>query len=353
MSVKAVETMQLSSIDLSQTSTVPREVLTGDCPVLLTGLVNNWPLTQKSLESFDSAIEYLLSMYNGKTTLACKGANKDEGRFFYNESITELNYQTIRMRVDEVLEAIRSGINNPESDNYYIPSNPSENHFPGFMSENAISIPFFASEKDNDKHALANKIVPNLWIGGKTTASCHFDVNKNVACCTTGKRKFTLFPPEQGKNLYPGPFEITPGGPVISMVNFKSPDFEQFPRFKTALKFAQEVTLNPGDAIYIPPLWWHHVEGLDAFNILVNYWWDEAPRFLGSPINALHDAMLSIRDRSDAEKQAYKALFDYYVFSDAETSHMHLPEHAKGILAELDETKARKLRALVISRLNK
>ena len=33
----------------------------------------------------------------------------------------------------------------------------------------------------------------------------------------------------------------------------------------------------PGDAIYIPPLWWHHVESLGQFNVLVNYWYRTGP----------------------------------------------------------------------------
>lgn len=340
--------MQILTLDLSNTDTVPREVISGDQPVIMRGLASHWPLTIKSGISNDAVFDYLLSFYNGKTTLASWGASKDKGRFFYKEDLSGLNYTTARMPIDKVFEEIKKSISDENHDNYYIPSNPSETHFPGFMQENTIRLP---ANQDADSTEL--KIVPNLWIGAKTTATCHYDLHKNVACCTTGQRKFTLFPPEQGKNLYPGPFEITPGGPVISMVDFTAPNLAQHPRFAHALKVAQEVILYPGDAIYIPPLWWHHVEGMAAFNILVNYWWDEAPPYLGSPMNALHHAMLSIRDRSESEKQAWKALFEYYVFADAEFSHAHLPEHAKGILAELDENTARRLRALVIDRLNR
>jgi hypothetical protein len=348
MTLNMKNTRQVASIDLAQTQSVPPDALNGYAPVLLKSLVSHWPMTQKSQASIDQAMDYLLSFYNGKPTMACKGSAQDKGRFFYNDEVSQLNYTSRKLAVDEILLAIREGIGNELSDNYYIPSNPSESHFPGFMQQNNINIPLNSPAK----HPGVT-IVPNLWIGGKTIASCHYDVHKNIACCTTGKRRFTLFPPEQIRNLYPGPFEITPGGPVISMVDFSEPDFEKHPRFREALEHAHVVELSPGDALYIPPLWWHHVEGLDDFNILVNYWWDEAPRYLGSPMNALHDAMLSIRDRSTEEKQAWKDIFDYYVFGQVEQSHQHLPENAKGILAPLDENTARKLRALVINRLNK
>ena len=31
--------------------------------------------------------------------------------------------------------------------------------------------------------------------------------------------------------------------------------------------------LQPGDALYIPSLWWHHVESIGVLNTMVNYWW--------------------------------------------------------------------------------
>ena len=37
--------------------------------------------------------------------------------------------------------------------------------------------------------------------------------------------------------------------------------------------------LQPGDAIFIPSLWWHQVESLSAVNGLVNYWWTDTALF--------------------------------------------------------------------------
>jgi oxalate decarboxylase/phosphoglucose isomerase-like protein (cupin superfamily) len=60
------------------------------------------------------------------------------------------------------------------------------------------------------------------------------------------------------------------------MVHVTAPDFDKFPRFADALDSAEEAELSPGDAIFIPRDWFHHVESLERFNILVNYWWDAA-----------------------------------------------------------------------------
>jgi hypothetical protein len=102
-------------------------------------------------------------------------------------------------------------------------------------------------------------------------------MSNNIAVCAVGHRRFTLFPPDQVANLYPGPLEPTPGGQVVSMVDFDAPDFDHHPRFRDALAAAQVAELEPGDVLVYPALWWHQVEALDPFNVLVNYWWNAAP----------------------------------------------------------------------------
>jgi hypothetical protein len=146
---------------------------------------------------------------------------------------------------------------------------------------------------------------------------------------------------------------MTPGGQVVSMVDFDAPDFERFPRFKDALAAAQVADLEPGDVLVYPALWWHQVEALDPFNVLINYWWNAAPGFMDTPMNTLLHGLLSLRDRPDFEKQAWKKLFDYYVFGPADRAGAHLPEGARGDLGPMDDRKARRLRAYLLNRLNR
>ena len=75
-----------------------------------------------------------------------------------------------------------------------------------------------------------------------------------------------------------GPKHPTPAGTPVSMVHVTAPDLTSYPRYKTALAVALEAELKPGDAIFIPADWFHHVETLDSFNVLVNYWWPESRR---------------------------------------------------------------------------
>ena len=69
-------------------------------------------------------------------------------------------------------------------------------------------------------------------------------------------------------------------------------------------------------------------------------------------ITLLH-ALLSLRDRSEPEKRAWRELFEYYVFGPADLAGRHLPEAARGNLGPMDDVRARRLRALVLSRLNR
>ena len=85
------------------------------------------------------------------------------------------------------------------------------------------------------------------------------------------------------------------------------------PEAQAAVAQAQVAELEPGDALFVPSMWWHHVEGLAPFNILLNYWWRDTPRWLGQPQDALNHAMLAIRDLPAADK-AIRALVFHGLF---------------------------------------
>ena len=137
------------------------------------------------------------------------------------------------------------------------------------------------------------------------------------------------------------------------MVDFSSPDLERFPRFAEALDNAQVAELEPGDAVFVPSLWWHHVEGLAPFNVLVNYWWRDAPSYLGQPEDALFHAILALRDLPGADKARWRALFDHYVFTNGADVTQHLPPEARGILAPLDAETAGQIRAKLLRSLSR
>jgi hypothetical protein len=111
--------------------------------------------------------------------------------------------------------------------------------------------------------------------------------------------------------------------------------------------------LGPGDAIFIPSMWWHHIEALDAFNVLVNYWWRQSPAYMDSPIGALMLAIMTVRELPPAQRAAWENLFRHYVFEADETTAAHIPEKSRWSLGPLNEEAVREMRARLLARLNR
>jgi hypothetical protein len=314
-------------------------------PVILRNLVGDWPLVKIGLESTIKSMEYIKSFYREKKIVSYKGKSEIKGRFFYNEDLTALNFESRILKLDEFLDEVASMLDRTDAPSLYIGSSSIDTYLPGFRAENDLAL--------NSPMFDANPPLASIWLGNKTVAAAHYDLSNNMACCAVGRRRFTLFPPEQIDNLYPGPLEPTPGGQVVSTVDFQNPDFSRHPRFKAAMEAGQVADLFPGDLLFYPSMWWHQVEALDGFNVLINYWWNTSPAYVDTPANTLLHALLSLRERPVHEKAAWRAVFEYYIFGPKENASDHLPEHARGILNGLDDVTAKRLRATLLNRLNR
>ncbi|MFC3549888.1 cupin-like domain-containing protein [Lysobacter cavernae] len=318
------------------------ELLASGQPAVLRGVARDWGLVQAGSPSMQAAMDYLQRFYNGQPVTYSWGAPDIAGRPFYTDDYSDLNFEVKRGGLDQVLGDIAVHADDARPPTYYVASLPIDSRLPGLREANDLGL-----------GGQGIDAPPSIWIGNRVTASCHYDALNNIACCAVGRRRFTLFPPEQIDNLYPGPLEPTPGGQAVSVVDFDAPDLERHPRFRHALAAGQSAVLEPGDAIFIPSLWWHHVQGLEAFNVLVNYWWSSVPAYLPTPMHALYHALWTIRDRPEREKQAWREVFDYYVFGPGPRAGDHLPEAARNVLGPVDETMARQLRAMLIGKLNR
>lgn len=314
-------------------------------PVILKGLVSGWGLVKAGKVSAQKAMDVLLSHSSGKPVGVYIGAPETKARFFYNQDCTGFNYQSKYAALGDIFSQIRENIDNPNRSYYYMNSLTLDECFPGLRKDNDLSF----------KHSIFsnNQPLSKVWVGTESIAAAHYDVPSNLACCVLGKRRFTLFPPDQIHNLYPGPLEPTPGGQVISMVDLKNPDFTRYPRVRSALDSAVVVDLEPGDAVYYPSMWWHQVEALSPFNIMINFWWLMTAGHMGNPLDVVLHAMMALRDRPESETRAWREIFEYYIFGSAETPREHLPVEAQGALAELDNNGARQLRAYLKNKLNR
>ena len=319
---------------------IPDEVLNSPEPLILKGLVASWPCVEAARAGKAASLSYLRRFCLNQDIVVFNGSPEIGGRFFYNEDLSGLNFDRTTATLEDTLTRFESLGEAEAEPSVYIGSTSVDACFPGFRDENDISL--------GDMNPLVS-----IWMGSRTRIAAHYDHPDNIACVAAGQRRFTLFPPDQLANLYVGPLDFTPAGQAISLVDFHRPDYDRYPLFREALEVAQVAELEPGDAIYLPSMWWHHVESLGSFNVLVNYWWCSAPMEMGTPIDALLHAILCVRGLSDRQRRAWQAVFDHYIFDEKPDAFAHIPDASLGILGKLDRTTARQLRAMLRSKLGK
>ena len=326
--------------------TIPFDtLLNANQPVLMPGLVRNWPLVQEATQTPIGLMNELLEHHPRHPLLCYRGAPDIKARFGYNETATGFNFDSQRTSLSEVFDHISEQLEDAEHDYLYINSLKLAESFPALARSHHLNFSHPVFEQ--------NQPMAKIWLGTESVAAAHFDQPDNIACCVAGRRRFTLFAPEHIHHLYPGPLHPTPGGQVVTMANLQKPDFDRFPKLGKALEAAVVVDMEPGDALYYPSMWWHEVEAQDRFNIMINFWWMTANAMQGNPMDVLLHGMLSLRQRPAQEKQAWRELFDYYVFGDASEARAHLPEASQGPLGEMDGPNARRLRAMLLQSLNR
>lgn len=110
------------------------------------------------------------------------------------------------------------------------------------------------------------KKYPMLFTGGQGSIThMHFDIDLSHILHTqfAGRKRVLMFPFKEQHKLYRKPYE------VLSLADFSnyyeqngSPDYEKFPALKLAEGF--DFVLEPGDTLFMPAGYWHHMEYLDS-----------------------------------------------------------------------------------------
>jgi hypothetical protein len=306
-------------------------------PWVQRGLAAHWPMVQAARRSDADAMAYLKGTWGGDIVGMLLAPPQAEGRFFYDDTFTGMNFKRERAPLDVVLDALAQMAGNPQAPALYVGSTTVDTCLPRFRAANDLPL--------GGRDPLVS-----VWLGNRSRIAAHFDLPDNLACVVAGRRRFTLFPPEQLANLYVGPLDVTPAGQAVSLVDITRPDLERFPRYAQALAHAQVVELEPGDAVFVPSMWWHHVESLADFNVLINYWWRQSPDYMDSPIGALMAGLLTMRDLPPAQREIWRHLFEHYVFRADDETAAHIPAHARSALAPLTDSGARHLRQALLNR---
>jgi hypothetical protein len=319
------------------------EILPRNEPAILRGVVAGWPAVARARESDVAIAQYLARLDNGTPVDALLLKPEEDGRIFYDASMAGFNYLRTRTPVSRVVEQALRYARFARAPAVAVQSALIARCLPGFKTDNVLPL-------------LAAAVEPRLWVGTAIVTPAHFDESHNIACCVAGRRRFTLFPTAQVANLYIGPLDHAPTGTPVSLVDFARPDFERFPRFREALAHARVAELAPGDALYMPPLWWHHVQSLERFNMLVNYWWMRpAPGHAAPPsaLDGLLHAVATLRSLPAAQRESWRALFEHYVFDTQRDVVGHIPPDRRGVLGGLSAEQHAQLRALLAQRLTR
>lgn len=292
-------------------------------PAVLRGLASKWPAVAAARHSDEELITYLRRFASKHPVPHIVGAPDIEGRFLYSDDLLSLNFKRGMSPLDPFLDWLLQQRPNPRPYAVAVQSQQVPSVLPGFERENQITL-------------VRPEITPRAWLGNRVRVAPHYDLTENVGVVVAGRRRFTLFPPDQVKNLYVGPLELTPAGTPVSLVDLSNPDLERFPKFKEALGSAQVTELGPGDAIYIPFYWWHGVDSLEAVNLFINYWWSDGPEGTGSPHDALIYAMYAIKVLPPEQRDVWRDVFDHYIFERNGNPAEHLPERARGVLGDVN-----------------
>jgi len=323
------------------TGNLPADLLTADRPYVLRGAFAHWPVMQAARQSDRALAQYLMQFYQGMRVGLFQAPPEVKGRVFYaDEQLRDFNFTRHVATLDQVLQALLGLAPVAEPPALYVGSTTVEAVLPGFMEQNGLGL--------GEREALVS-----LWLGNRTRIAAHYDLPDNLAIVAAGRRRFTVFPPEQIHNLYMGPLDPTPAGQPVSLVDFAAPDLERFPRFAQALEAGETAELEPGDAIFIPSMWFHHIEGLEAVNLLINAWWRQTPGHMDSPLRTLQLALMTIRDLPEKERRIWQHHFQHFVFGADDTTWAHIPPTARGMLGPIDENLSRQARAQLLNQLKR
>jgi hypothetical protein len=312
-------------------------------PAVLRGLLEHWPSVREARVSPASGAAYLRRFDSGEPVDAIMTPPEAAGRVFYNETMSGFNFIRNRLTISAIAEQVLRYSALQRAPAVAAQSALVNHCLPGFGAENRLI-------------ALDESIPARIWLGNAITTPTHLDEWNNIACVAAGRRRFTLFPPEQIRNLYIGPLDFAPTGAPMSLVRLDQPDFERYPRFREALAAAVTADLTAGDAIFIPPLWWHHVESLEPFNLLVNYWWHAGgsdPLGSDSGFDCLLHAILNLRRLPPATRAAWGALLEHFVAGSDPQVIGHIPPQRQGILGPLTEQSEEQWRAFLAGRLQR
>jgi len=302
------------------------EVAAGIEPHILRGATAAWPLVRAGLASPREFCAYLTTRANQQPAELWVAPPGLAGRFGFTEGMDGFNFDRKHATIEQICGLLLRCVAEHAGHSLYAGAVSLPKHLPNLAAELPLPVPLPAQDR-----------LTSLWIGSRSCTATHWDRPANLACPVLGERLFLLFPPAAIGDLYMGPLDQTLAGQPTSLVDAEAPDFARFPRFAQALEQARLAVVGPGDALFLPPLWFHCVLSPAAIGAQINFWWIVGGADQMSPFNTLLHALLSLRHLPDAERANWRAFFEYYIFAADDATHAHIPPAARGPLGPMSE----------------
>lgn len=187
------------------------EIATANQPVVIRGLVRDWPLVSAASGSIEDTANYLFPHCDDKPVNTFIGGAAMKGRFFYGDDLKSFNFERVQISVRQLFERLGHQVASEKPQHIFAGAIPVPDRAKTLIDEN--SNPLLGKETEQ---------LISLWIGNQSRTAAHWDLAQNIACVVRGPRRFTLFPTEQVKNLYIGPLDFTLSGRRSAWLIFMS-----------------------------------------------------------------------------------------------------------------------------------
>lgn len=241
-------------------------------PVVLTGCMEDWKLLTelRARATAEQKLALLGSLHGAEPVRYSTLPRKTGGHYHFQDGearSTTYGSPEPRVPFDTFAQKLLHSLNG-DSDNYvYLQAMFLDPGTPLWDSLGPKILPFLPEDQAR----------PMMWAGSDgQVVNLHYDDFLNFICMLEGTKRVTVFAPELMPFMYHAPFDRMLNFAQASRVKLLEPDPGRFPLFEQAVKQAQVAVLEPGEVLFLPPMWWHHVESY-GFNVMINNWVLPAP----------------------------------------------------------------------------
>lgn len=262
-----------------------RDVMTAYHPIIITGLLDDWPAMQKwSLDYLRTQIQHDISINitpdgwgDCIKTLDC------EERFVYPAEVS-MKMQDFCDMISHAHEDDAVPYLSQQNDNF-------RTSFAHLMSDVAPSLPLA-----NESFDCLEPEAMNIWIGDqRSVSSVHKDHFENMYAVITGEKTFTLLPPTDiafmsektvktsryavsrftGRVLQSDVRVVNDGCPSEELTWITvNPDAPTDINSRFSHAHPLRCVVRPGEVLYIPAMWYHQVSQSKP-TIAINYWYEQ------------------------------------------------------------------------------